>query len=167
MKASKKPDFDLSAIFNPLVKVSSGSSSSSTSSTYSSNQSSKIFELAKKLAAKYQGECVSSNFSICKGKTALKFRCVNQHTFYVPSDSLPQNLDNSDEAWCYKCRKFFDSCKVAAKETLIMVIDGLFKEKITMKCEARGHMIKIGYSKKLNSLQCAECRKEEREEWKE
>jgi len=37
MKASKKPDFDLSAIFNPLVKVSSGSSSSSTSSTSSSN----------------------------------------------------------------------------------------------------------------------------------
>jgi hypothetical protein len=41
---------------------------------------------------------------------------------------------------------------VAAKEAQIMVIDGLFKEKITMKCEARGHMIKIGYSKKLNSL---------------
>ena len=44
---------------------------------------------------------------------------------------------------------------------------GLYKNKITLLCDKKSHEFTISYSKKLNSLGCAECRKEEREEWKE
>lgn len=47
------------------------------------------------------------------------------------------------------------------------MIEGLYSEKIILCCEARQHQFKISYSKKLNCLSCSECRREEREEWKE
>lgn len=54
-----------------------------------------------------------------------------------------------------------------ARENGLEVIGGLFSSKIILRCEKRSHQLKISYSKKLNSLSCADCRKEEREEWKE
>ena len=36
-----------------------------------------IFEKAKVLADFYNGESLSTSYSICKGKNALKFRCHN------------------------------------------------------------------------------------------
>lgn len=48
-----------------------------------------------------------------------------------------------------------------------MVVEGLYNTKITLKCEKKYHQFKISYTKKLNTLTCSDCRKEEREEWKE
>ena len=46
------------------------------------------FEKAKILAQKYNGECLSASYSICKGKNALKFRCQNNHIFFIPVDMI-------------------------------------------------------------------------------
>jgi hypothetical protein len=88
---------------------------------------------------------------------------LNQHTFYIPTDVLTTET----QSWCYKCRKFFDTCKEAAVANGLRVVDGLYSEKIHLLCDNRGHGFNISYSKKLNSLSCADCRREEREEWKE
>lgn len=74
---------------------------------------------------------------------------------------------SATEEWCYKCRKFFNNCKEVAAEHGIVVVDGLYSTKITLKCEKREHQFKISYTKKLHTLSCSDCRKEEREEWKE
>ena len=58
---------------------------------------SSIFERAQDLAASYDGECLSSQYSICKGKNAIKFRCQNAHTFYVSVDQIPESLENEAE----------------------------------------------------------------------
>ena len=71
------------------------------------------------------------------------------------------------ESWCYKCKKFFETCKEVAAANGLVVVEGLFSSKITLRCEKTRHTFKISYSKKLNSLSCADCRREEREEWKE
>lgn len=49
----------------------------------------------------------------------------------------------------------------------IIVLDGLFSNKITMMCERKRHTFKISYTKKLHTLSCIDCRREERDEWKE
>jgi hypothetical protein len=147
-----------------------------------------IFEKAKLLAAKYQGECQSSSFSICKGKNSLKFKCVNNHVFFMPIEEIESSnttiyknsvtgvatspsasiysTSNSNE-WCYKCYNFYQTCIEVATRVGIQVIEGLFSQKITLKCFKKCHSFQISYSKKLNTLSCADCRKEEREEWKE
>lgn len=76
-------------------------------------------------------------------------------------------LESTDDCWCYKCKKFFDTCKEVASANGLRVVEGLYLSKITLSCDRRGHISKISYSKKLNSLSCADCRREEREEWKE
>lgn len=76
------------------------------------------------------------------------------------------NFGNNEE-WCYKCKKFYNTCKEVAAQHSIVVVDGLYGAKITLKCEKRGHQFKISYTKKLHTLSCSDCRKEEREEWKE
>ena len=125
-----------------------------------------VFDRARRLAKKYKGECQStSGFSICKGKNSIKFRCLNGHTFYVAVDIL-DSKDKSQDEWCYKCKKFFDCCKDVADQHDIKVVNGLYSSKITLKCDKRGHEFKISYAKKLNSLSCCDCRREEREEWK-
>lgn len=48
-----------------------------------------------------------------------------------------------------------------------MVLEGLYDTKISMMCEKKHHVFTISYSKKLHTLSCSECKKEEREEWKE
>jgi hypothetical protein len=145
-----------------------------------------IFEKAKLLAAKYQGECQSSSFSICKGKNSLKFKCINNHVFFMPIEEIESantvvyknsvqgvatsNIYSSScsaNEWCYKCYNFYQSCVEVATRVGIQVIDGLFSQKITLKCFKKSHGFQISYSKKLNTLSCADCRKEEREEWKE
>lgn len=73
----------------------------------------------------------------------------------------------SNDDWCYKCRKFFENCKEVAQRVGIVVVDGLYQTRITLQCEKKKHTIKISYTKKLHTLSCADCRKEEREEWKE
>ena len=73
----------------------------------------------------------------------------------------------SSNDWCYKCKKFYNSCKEVAAKHDIQVVDGLFNSKITLKCQKKAHQFKISYSKKLQTLSCSDCRKEEREEWKE
>lgn len=88
----------MSGIFNPLHTnistrpCSSCSSSSSNSSCSTSNISKKpesgIFEKAREIANRYHGKLVQDSFSICKGKNALKFNCLNQHTFYVAVEDL-------------------------------------------------------------------------------
>lgn len=99
LKAEEKPRklsggllaADIAKIFNPVNKkpMSSLSTSSSTSSSSSKPISNEgIFEKAKEIAAKFHGECLSTSFSICKGKNALKFRCLNDHTFFVPADEM-------------------------------------------------------------------------------
>ena len=69
--------------------------------------------------------------------------------------------------WCYKCHNFYQTCIEVATRVGIQVISGLFSQKITLKCYKKSHTFQISYSKKLNTLSCADCRKEEREEWKE
>lgn len=125
--------------------------------------------MAKALAETFEGMCLSSHFSICKGRNTIKFRCYNSHTFYIPAESIPSVDDEAacHEQWCSKCRKFYLTCKEVALENGLEVVGGLFSSKILLRCEKRSHQFKISYSKKLNSLSCAECRKEEREEWKE
>jgi hypothetical protein len=73
----------------------------------------------------------------------------------------------SDDCWCYKCSKFYDTCKEVATQVGIVVLGGLYAEKITMMCQKKHHRFQISYSKKLQTLSCADCKKEEREEWKE
>lgn len=85
-----------------------------------------IFEKAKIVASHYKGESLSTSYSICKGKNALKFRCQNQHTFFIGVESIESleisNLKKivfgaatySDQEWCYKCKKFFEACKDVA-----------------------------------------------------
>ena len=158
-----------------------------------------IFEKAKLLAKKYKGECLSTSYSICKGKNALKFKCQNNHTFFIAADIIeaiqvssqatvlsqvnsaksaetaasssssfsPKIISATNDDWCYKCRKFFNTCKEVAALNGIMVVEGLYNSKITLKCEKKHHSFKISYTKKLNTLSCSDCRKEEREEWKE
>ena len=48
----------------------------------------KIFEKAALLASKFRGECQSTTFSICKGKNAIKFKCQNNHTFFMAVETL-------------------------------------------------------------------------------
>ena len=167
----------MSDIFNPLcTKVSSplsfSSSSSSSSSHNKGNITDSVFERAQSLAKKFEGECLSSHFSICKGKNAIKFRCLNGHTFFVSADVIPTIIptvvnESCSDCWCYKCKKFLESCKEVALNSGLQVIEGLFSSKITLRCDKQGHKFKISYSKKLNSLSCSDCRREEREEWKE
>lgn len=162
---------DMSGIFNSLQTEnlstkpcsSCSSSSSSSSRSISSKQSSDsgIFEKARELAKKYHGKLVQEYFSICKGKNALKFNCLNQHTFFIAVE------DFSSDSWCTKCQEFYDKCTQAASENGLHVVSGLYNDKISICCNLRNHEFKVSYSKKLNSLSCADCRKEEREEWKE
>jgi hypothetical protein len=49
---------------------------------------------AKLLAKKYKGECLSEGYSICKGKNSLKFKCQNNHIFFLDIDLL-ENMDCS------------------------------------------------------------------------
>jgi hypothetical protein len=133
-----------------------------------------VFDKATLVAKKYRGECVSQTYSICKGKNALKFKCINNHTFFIPVETIENTDCNSVNAaaascgdWCYKCQKFFNTCKEVAASHGITVVDGLYTERITLKCDKRDHHFRISYSKKLQTLSCSDCRKEEREEWKE
>lgn len=129
------------------------------------------------LSKKYKGECVSQTYSICKGKNALKFKCLNNHTFFIPIEVLePVEVSNSVKAaapscdnsdWCYKCLKFFNTCHEVAALHGISIVDGLYADKITLRCDKRHHLFRISYSKKLQTLSCSDCRREEREEWKE
>lgn len=137
----------------------------------------KIFEKAALLALKFKGECQSTTFSICKGKNAIKFKCQNNHTFFMAVETLetlrvedasPKTILRSNkDCWCYKCKKFYDSCQEVASTVGIVVVEGLYSNKITLMCEKRRHTFKISYTKKLHTLSCSDCRREEREEWKE
>ncbi len=83
------------------------------------------------------------------------------------SGAAPSKIITTSNDWCYKCKKFYQSCKEVAAKNDIRVVDGLFSTKITLQCQRRSHQFKISYSKKLQTLSCSDCRKEEREEWKE
>jgi hypothetical protein len=70
--------------------------------------------------------CQSKTFSICKGRKALKFKCLNSHTFYLTTDAIDQAtmfLSSSSsrnsvssaaththkgEEWCNKCKRFYE-----------------------------------------------------------
>ena len=86
-----------------------------------------IFEKAKLLASLHNGESLSATYSICKGKNALKFKCENSHTFFIgvnqiemiPMTILEGSVKTaaiSDDCWCYKCNKFFETCKEIAAQ---------------------------------------------------
>ena len=75
--------------------------------------------------------------------------------------------DDVQDEWCYKCRKFYDCCAEVATKVGLLVVDGLYQTKIKLVCEKKEHEIKISYTKKLQTLSCGECRREEREEFKE
>lgn len=156
------------------------------SSLYTKETRTNIFEKAKLLANMYQGECISNQFSICKGKNSLKFKCLNNHIFFLSADSIEQSeivnvvkgtkrvigaasshTTSANNEWCYKCKKFFENCKEVAARVGISVVEGLYQPKITLQCAKKNHVFKISYSKKLHTLSCSECRREEREEWKE
>ena len=161
----------MSGIFNTLQtsspstkacsSCSSSSSTSSRSTTCKHGSDSGIFEKARELARQYHGKLVQEYFSICKGKNALKFNCLNQHTFFVAVE------DFTSDSWCTKCQEFYEKCTLAASDNGLRVVSGLYNDKISICCNLRNHEFKVSYSKKLNSLSCADCRKEEREEWKE
>lgn len=79
-----------------------------------------IFEKAKLLATKFNGECLSEKFSICKGRSSIKFKCLNNHTFFLPLENLEElQLDENRITekclpWCYKCKKFYKTCSDVA-----------------------------------------------------
>lgn len=73
----------------------------------------------------------------------------------------------SEDCWCYKCKKFYTSCVEAAAQAGLVVVDGLYCSKITLECLKKQHHFTISYSKKLHTLSCSDCRREERDEWKE
>jgi len=88
-----------------------------------------VFEKAKILSNHFHGESLSTtSYSICKGKNALKFKCNNQHTFFVGVDVVEnvvvvskngKNIVNEaatcvQDSWCYKCKKFYELCKEVA-----------------------------------------------------
>ena len=156
-------------------QVQNKNTAAKTISTTTKCDKAQIFEKAESIAKKYKGECVSQSYSICKGKNALKFKCLNNHTFFIPVEVIATlDCDNSVKAaasscgdWCYKCLKFYNTCKEVAALHGITVVEGLFAERITLKCDKRDHHFRISYSKKLQTLSCSDCRKEEREEWKE
>ena len=153
----------MSGVFNNLhknLKNSFGSSFSSNSRSSCSSEAG-IFEKAKEQANRFHGKLVQEHFSICKGKNSLKFICINLHTFYIPVEEF------SDDSWCNKCQEFYQNCSEVAQENGLRVECGLYQEKISLKCNSRNHEFKISYQKKLNSLFCSDCRKEDREEWKE
>ena len=72
-----------------------------------------------------------------------------------------------EDEWCYKCKKFFDCTREAASRVGLAVVDGLYQPKIKLLCDKKKHEIRISYTKKLHTLSCGDCRREEREEWKE
>lgn len=97
------------SLFNSLAS-SDYQNQSSTSSV------DKVFERAQAMALKYKGECLSSHFSISKGKNSLKFKCLNGHTFYVSADAIPavisqKSTGKQDDCWCHRCKKFYDNCQ--------------------------------------------------------
>jgi hypothetical protein len=49
-----------------------------------------VFEKAKTIAKRYNGECISNQLSICKGKNSLKFKCQNNHIFFLDVDVIEQ-----------------------------------------------------------------------------
>jgi hypothetical protein len=160
--------------FSPMVCAQSLKNSTKINSKKESKN--KIFEKAALLALKFKGECQSTTYSICKGKNSIKFKCQNNHTFFMSVDFLDTlNIEGihmkgsraTSDCWCYKCKKFFDTCKEVASTVGIVVLEGLYQNKISMMCDKKHHTFKISYTKKLHTLSCSECRREEREEWKE
>jgi len=54
-----------------------------------SDPSKTIFEKAKELAAIYGGKCVSTHsLSNCKGRSCLRFNCLNGHNFYLTEEKI-------------------------------------------------------------------------------
>lgn len=47
--------------------------------------------------------------------------------------------DTSNFDWCYKCQKFYNTCREVAAQHGIRVVDGLFNSKIVLKCEKKEH----------------------------
>jgi hypothetical protein len=150
-------------------KIDLGEKTQSSSSKKQSKM--QIFEKGSMLAQKYNGESLSTSYSICKGRNSLKFRCLNEHTFFIAAETLETMTvaftDDVNDEWCYKCRKFYDCCSEVAATVGLVVVDGLYQTKIKLQCEKKKHEMKISYTKKLQTLSCADCRREEREEQKE
>ena len=127
-----------------------------------------IFEKAQLLAKKFEGECLSTNLSICKGKNAIKFRCQNNHIFFIDlgniemssvespffKNSVFEAATSDDCSWCYKCNKFYQQCEEVAASAGLVVVDGLYSSKINLVCLKRNHTFSISYSKKLQTLSC-------------
>ncbi len=129
-----------------------------------------IVAQGKELAFRFDGECFSKSTSVCKGKSALKFKCLNLHTFFLTFEQLQLSVEaaTSEPApWCYKCQKFYESCSEVAAAAGLEIISQMYDESIILRCFKRGHRFSINYNKKLQTLACADCKRAEREEWKE
>lgn len=134
---------------------------------------------AARLAEIFKGECLStaSSFSICKGKNTLKFKCQNNHTFFLGANFLDtfslEDLHTDDIAsvwhdiWCYKCWRYYEQCREVARQVGVVVVSKPFGNSIELRCEKRGHKFAISYSKKLRTLTCSDCKKQEKDELKE
>jgi hypothetical protein len=57
--------------------------------------------------------------------------------------------------------------KDVSEKSNMAVIGGLYKSHISLKCLRRGHSLKLNFRKKLTSISCLECKRMEREEWKD
>ena len=96
---------------------------------------------------------------------------MNTHTFFIAADILEGSnitlLEDVEDEWCYKCKKFYDCCQEVASQVGLVVVDGLYSTKIKLICQKKKHEMTISYTKKLQTLSCSECKREEREENKE
>lgn len=116
---SAKNNFPIMPTYSPQVASSSFRNSNRANNNIKRESKNKIFEKAALLALKFKGECQSTSFSICKGKNSIKFKCQNNHTFFMPVETLEtiniegiqaKNPRFSSDCWCYKCKKFYETC---------------------------------------------------------
>lgn len=130
-----------------------------------------------------------------KLQESVKFRCQNGHTFYKQVESLKTSLRNAsgrklsastaasmsvssdDETidvahqygcWCPKCEEFYSACKQIAKSSGFRLSGKLFSKDLSFRCPAANHCVPILNFKKVSAtLSCAECKKDQREAFKQ
>jgi len=85
-----------------------------------------------------------------------------------PSSPKPKSTwqPSCIETWCTRCEELYTDFQGIAQNSDLTLVGKLYSKKLSFKCKAKGHLIKISdCSKRLHQrrISCADCRKDERE----
>lgn len=69
--------------------------------------------------------------SICKGKSALKFKCINSHVFYLETEKVGFNRRD----WCSKCDKYIELLEEQLNEQNIKIEGNKNKKEVDCVCD--------------------------------